>query len=188
MNEGVLGSRQAAIALGDGSRLAVGIGSDEHADLARFRPVCRLVDRSYMGSLGSGSEGRLVGEGAQYVEIGSNHRDICLLGSARQLKHLGLALIAEVRRVGPRLLENCRKPIGRNRARLLEVDLDPSVGGFDVAACRRAFWGDDDRFDAQPSAGPGDAGRGLSTAQDQYFLKHRRSIATDRIEAPRAPA
>ena len=141
-----------------------------------------------MGPVGGRLDGRRVGQRAEHVEIGPDHRYICLFGCACELEHLGLALVAEVRRVGACLLENRRELLGWNRISFFEVDLDAPVCGLDVAACGSVFRCDDNRLDAQPPTGTRDAGRGLSAPQDQYFLEHQRSIATDSRGAPRGPA
>jgi len=188
VNEGVLRRRQAAVAFRNGGGLAMGIRGDEHADFTWLRQILGIVDRSDMCTLRGGANGGWVGERTQYVEVGPDYGHVGLFGRARQLEHLRLALVSEVRCVGAGLFENRWELVGRNRRSFFEVDLDAPVRSFDVAACRGIFRGDDNGFHPHPPTRARDAGRGLSAPQDQYFFEHPRSIAIGSLGASRGPA
>ena len=77
-------------------------------DLRREVEALEVGDASVQRAIGSRLDGGLVGEGAQHIEVSADDRHIGLLGGARELEHLRLALVAEVGRVGACLLEDRR--------------------------------------------------------------------------------
>ena len=147
---------------------------DQHGNLSGSVEGSNARDRGHVPAFGGSRDRRGVGQRAEHVEVGSDDGHVGLFGRARKLEHAGLALVAHVGRVGVRLLENRREELGRNAVGLGEVDFDGPIGRLDVARRRLVSWCDDDRFDPEPAAGAGDAGRGFATPQDENLFEHRR--------------
>lgn len=89
-------------------------------------------------------------------------------------------------RVGSDSREDFAQLFGWDRIRRVKLHLDPVIGRLDVTVRRRALGCNYGRFDAEPSATPRDASRGLSASEDQDLVEHGPSIATGSTSASRS--